>query len=89
LVSLPEKRITISPDSTADLRMCGFYEEVAAQVMSTCADALTTNDSIVVLLNEFTKKSLEQVHGIADIKNPATAQWMQRFAVAEGLNSAA
>ncbi len=46
LVSLPEKWITISPDSTADLKMCGFHEEVAAQVMSTCADALTTNDSI-------------------------------------------
>jgi len=99
LVSLPEKRVTISLDSTTDLKMCGFHKEVAGQLMDiTDADksgsANTTNDDIIVQLDGFTKKALAQIQslgvaGIADIKNPATAQWMQRLAAAEGFNSMA
>jgi len=43
------------------------------------ASANTTNDDIIVQLDEFTKKALTQIQtlgaaaGITDIKNPATA----------------
>jgi len=96
LVSLPEKRVTISVDSTTDLKMCSFHKEVASQLMEITdadkvASANTTNDDIIVQLDEFTKKALTQIQtlgaaGITDIKNPATAQWMARFAAAEGFN---
>jgi len=99
LVSLLEKRVTISLDSTSDLKMCAFHKEVAGQLMDiTGADksgsADTTNDDIIVQLDGFTKKALAQIQslgaaGIAEIKNPATAQWMQRLAAAEGFNAMA
>ncbi len=96
LVSLPEKRVTISTDSMAALKMCTFHKDVANEILSLTDPASpsfagATNNDVILKLNERTTQVLSQIQslgreGISEsVKSASTAQWILRLADAEGL----
>ena len=97
VVSLAEKRVTISTDSVKDLKMCGFHKEAAGAIvemtsMENAEAANTTSNDVVLALHEYTQKALHQIQslgeqGVAELSNASTSQWLQRLAAAEGLFS--
>ena len=94
-----EKRVTISTESTNEMKMCGFHKDVGSTLVDmtnieSLSSSNTTSNDIILKLNEYTTKALTQIQtlgkdGIDEIKNSGTREWLHRLAGAEGYGTTA
>ncbi len=99
VISLVEKRVTISTESTNEMKMCGFHKDVGSTLVDmtnieSLSSSNTTSNDIILKLNEYTTKALTQIQtlgkdGIDEIKNSGTREWLHRLAGAEGYGTTA
>ena len=82
LISMHEKRVTISADSMPGMKMCSFHKEVATTLSEMCAteEDETSNNDIILKLNEYTQRVITQVQSVG-------RENINRCAVSGGVSS--
>lgn len=96
LLSLPERRVTVTTHAIPEMKMCSIHRELAAQSQ----EAAEAGDDLDVFraISKKTSTVLKQLRSIApegtklteamineQVKNEAAQQWLVRLATAEGL----